>query len=230
MPSAPDGRPSPLPNRITPWGAAFASPARGAWVGNRGVIHDGFRITKRATTRGWVCCVLSFKGRRRTLMTPGRWTELFFLDEATAFATGHRPCFECRRADALAFAEAWSAGQGLSARASAPAMDAILNGERAHVGRRRAWEQRAHLAALPEVDPADLTRGAMVATGVSTDIKEKVSPDAWLFDGSGFHHWTPEGYAEGDPDGPLHLLTPPSVMAAFRAGYVPHIHRNVGAE
>lgn len=216
MPSEAEDRPSPLANRMTPWGEEIATAARGAWVGNRGVIHSGYRIVKRSTTRGWVCCALSFKGRKRELMRPGRWTELFFLDEATAFAAGHRPCFECRREAALAFAEAWSRGQGLSARASAPAMDAVLNEERGHVGRRRASERRTFMASLPSWDEDDLTRGAMVAIG-SDDVA------AYLYDGEAFRRWTPSGYVDGSPEGEWRLLTPPSVVAAFRAGYAPQI-------
>ncbi|MEL6793083.1 MAG: hypothetical protein AAFP78_06500 [Pseudomonadota bacterium] len=220
MPSGPEPRPSPLPNRMTPWGEEIAASARGGWVGNRGVIHSGHSIVKRSTTRGWVCCALSFKGRKRELMQPGRWTELFFLDEATAFAAGHRPCFECRRKAALAFAEAWSRGQGLAARASAPAMDAVLNAERAHVGRRRNRERWEHMEALPAVDLGDLGAGAMVATlGGDT-------PEAFLYTGDRLLRWTVAGYADGEPDGPLRLLTPPSALAAFKAGYAPQLHES----
>ncbi|MEL7466112.1 MAG: hypothetical protein AAFN79_18715 [Pseudomonadota bacterium] len=216
MPSAPEERPSPLANRITPWGEEIATEARGAWVGNRGVIHSGYRIVKRSTTRGWVCCALSFKGRKRELMRPGRWTELFFLDEATAFAAGHRPCFECRRDAALVFADAWSRGRNLPARASAPAMDAVLNGERAHVGRRRESERLAFMASLPACAESELYAGAMVAAG-GADVA------AFLYDGKGFRRWTPSGYIDGAPSGEWRLLTPPSVVAAFKAGYAAQI-------
>jgi len=90
----------PLPNRVDPFGAIFADPARGLWMGNRGRLHDGGRTILRAwQVRRWIICRLEFRGRRRDVMSPRTWTELFFLDEATAFAAGHRPCGECRHGD-----------------------------------------------------------------------------------------------------------------------------------
>jgi len=90
-----------LQNRVTPFGDIVATPARGAWMGNRGVLHGSDRTLSRRrwTTRAWITCRLEFKDRHRRVMTPGRYTELFFLDEATALAAGHRPCGECRRHD-----------------------------------------------------------------------------------------------------------------------------------
>ena len=213
-------RPSPLPNRITPLGDAVAVGARGAWTGNRGVIHRRHEIVKRCSTDGWVCCLTEFQGRRRKLMQPGRWTELFFLDEATAFAAGHRPCFFCRRADAIRFAEAWAKGQGRAGRASAPEMDAVLKRERAHVGRWRKWERRKFLAELAVAKEADLAPGVMIAAG------DELRP--YLFTGEGFLRWSFEGYAPETPEGPLRLLTPASAVAAFRAGYAPEVHPSAG--
>jgi len=90
----------PLPNRVDPFGAIFADPARGLWMGNRGRLHDGGRTILRAwQVRRWIICRLEFRGRRRDVMSPRTWTELSFLDEATAFAAGHRPCGECRHGD-----------------------------------------------------------------------------------------------------------------------------------
>src|SRR6201995_2502538 len=118
----------PLQNRIDPFGELFATPARGTMFGNRGGrIHtDGTRLTKtRWPSRQWICCLLDFKGRQRDVW--GRYyTELFFLDEVTALAAGHRPCFECRRTDAEAFAEAWRVARRQAVRASAGALDAGL--------------------------------------------------------------------------------------------------------
>ncbi|MEO1001299.1 MAG: hypothetical protein AAFW69_11970, partial [Pseudomonadota bacterium] len=102
----------PLQNRVTPFGEIEADPARGLWLGNRGGrFHRDDRTLgrRRHASRAWIYCVLNFKGRRRAVMGPG-YTELFFLDEPTALAAGHRPCFECQRARAIAFAEAWGAG------------------------------------------------------------------------------------------------------------------------
>src|SRR5436853_7505403 len=100
-----------LQNRVDPFGNIIKTAARGAWMGNRGVIHnEQQRITHVFKHKAWITCALQFKGRKRTVMTPGRWTELFFLDEATAFAAGHRPCFECRKEDATRFKSCWIHG------------------------------------------------------------------------------------------------------------------------
>lgn len=211
-------RPSPLPNRIDPFGAAHAVTAKGGWTGNRGPIHDGWRIVRRAATDGWVCCLLHFQNRRRVVMTPNRWTELFFLDEATAFAAGHRPCFFCRRRDAQHFAAAWGAGADLGRAARAPEMDAVLKTERRHAGRLRPGEVRALRRELPPA-PDVIPRGAMVATDVGGD-----APTAFIWTGARFLRWSFDGYAPGDPAGEARLLTPPSVVAAFRAGYAPQLH------
>ncbi len=141
----------PLQNRVAPDGQIHTSPARGGWMGNRGgKMHDP--QTKRLTGRGWVsrqwiCCRLAFKGWHREVMGPG-YTELFFLDEVTALAAGHRPCFECRREDAKAFAAAWASAHGLAAPPRAPEMDLIL-----HTERRSGKAPKSHrldLSALPD--------------------------------------------------------------------------------
>ena len=101
----------PRQNRVTPYGELIAVPDRGMFWGNRGVLHDDQgRLVRYSRARAWLICVLEFKGRRRTLMTPGRLTELFFLDEATGLAAGHRPCGECRYGDYQAFKRAFGAG------------------------------------------------------------------------------------------------------------------------
>src|ERR1700761_3400486 len=100
-----------LRNRVTPQGDIIKTPARGAWMGNRGVIHDEHKQIRRSfKLKAWITCLLQFKGRHREVMTPGRWTELFFFDEATAFSAGHRPCGECRRHDYRRFKAAWLEG------------------------------------------------------------------------------------------------------------------------
>src|SRR5690606_9191936 len=123
----------PLQNRVTPEGEIIATAARGTLMGNRGgCLHGPDRRLgrRRWVTRQWICCELQFRGRHRQVMTPGQYTELFFLDEATALAAGHRPCFECRRADAVRFARTWAQIEGQTGRASAPHMDAALHAER----------------------------------------------------------------------------------------------------
>ena len=145
----------PLQNRVTPFGDLIRTPARGTLMGNRGRLHDARRqIVRRVASgyRAWVTCRLSFRGRHRTVMTPGRYTELFFLDEATALAAGHRPCGECRRADFLRFREAWLVGnpdRGLDADAPAGAIDRELHRDRLGAdGRSLAYP--ATLASLPD--------------------------------------------------------------------------------
>src|SRR5262249_48070514 len=109
----------PLQNRVTPEGDIIATPHRGLMMGNRGgVVHlpDPTPGTRRWASRQWIACVLQFKGRQREVMQPNGYTELFFLDEATALAAGHRPCFECRRGEAEHFAELWAMTQGRTER------------------------------------------------------------------------------------------------------------------
>lgn len=192
-------RPSPLPNRVSPFGEIVAAAARGGWMGNRGgKLHEDFRIVRIQASNRWICCQLRFRGRKRDAMASG-YTELFFLDEATAFAAGHRPCFECRREEARAFAEAFSRGRGRSGPARAGEIDAAL-----------ARERRAP---KPAATVGELAPGAMVAAG----------GEAYLFDGAEFHRWRFEGYAPGAPAGAMTLLTPVSAHAAFHAGYRPEM-------
>jgi hypothetical protein len=117
----------PLQNRVTPTGDIIATPHRGLFTGNRGIIHDPATktLTRRWASPAWLTCVCEFRGRRRTVMGGRSWTELFFLDEATAFAAGHRPCFFCRREDAVRFRAAWEAGNGAT-RLLARDIDAVL--------------------------------------------------------------------------------------------------------
>src|SRR6202012_4861601 len=122
----------PLQNRVTPFGDICVSPARGLFMGNRGGrFHSDAKAltTRRWASRQWICCLLEFKARQPDVW--GRsYTELFFLDEPVALAAGHRPCFECRRQDAAAFAEKWREGFGLRAPPRAGAMDEVLHAER----------------------------------------------------------------------------------------------------
>src|SRR5437879_1969205 len=118
----------PRQNRVTPFGQIVATPERGDFMGNRGVIHDrDGRIRKPWRVKRWLICLLQFKGEKRAVMTPGLYTELFFLDEATALAAGHRPCALCRRERYNAFRDAWHVGE---TRPSAIAIDERLHTER----------------------------------------------------------------------------------------------------
>lgn len=208
-----------LQNRVDPFGEVVATAARGTMFGNRGGrFHTpGRRLTQRRwVNRQWICCMLEFRGRRREVMSPVSYTELFFLDEATAFAAGHRPCFECRRGDALLFRDAFVRGNGhllLEADVHAAKIDRILHQERlAPGGRKRTF--KAPLAALPN--------GTMVVAPGSAHSA------ALLWDGA-LYPWSFEGYGEPTtaPDTVAAVLTPRAAVGAFRAGYVPGVHASL---
>lgn len=200
----------PLQNRVTPFGEIVAIVQRGLFTGNRGIIHDPATRTllrRRWTTRAWITCVCDFKGRRREVMARRSWTELFFLDEATALAAGHRPCFYCRRTDALAFRAAWVKGNG-GAVPHAPEIDLVLHRERLDARhRKRLHPLPMALAALPD--------GAMVAVGET----------AFLTVGGRWLRWRTNGYeTAAAPPATALLLTPPSTLRALAAGYRPRLH------
>jgi len=211
-------RQSPLQNRVTPFGEIVATNARGALFGNRGgCIHDAEtgRIKGRPwSSARWICCVLEFKGRHRELMQPGLYTELFFLDEATAFAAGHRPCFECRRADAVRFAEAWATanlGDPEGARRKIDVLDAQLHVERIDGLTRAQKTYRAALDGLPD------------GTLVSFD---EAPEDALLVWGAALHRWSFAGYGPArkiPASAEVTVLTPRSTVAAFASGYLPAV-------
>jgi hypothetical protein len=199
----------PLPNRVAPDGGLFADPARGLLFGNRGGrFHDPLTRTlpqRVYASRQWICCVLAFKERRRQVWGRG-YTELFFCDEVTALAAGHRPCMECRRADALAYRAALMRGKGLLVPPSFPEIDRLLDTER-----RKGRSKRVHrlpAAALPD--------GAMIAEG-----------ERWLaIRGGGALAWYPAGYGgwEPRPTGIVSVLTPPASLAALDHGFKPLWH------
>jgi hypothetical protein len=198
----------PLQNRVTPFNELVAVPERGMFMGNRGNLHDDQRrIVRFAAVRRWICCRTEFKGRRRELMTPGLYTELFFMDEATALAAGHRPCFECRREDANRFRAAWAEGAGHAGALLVDDLDRALHDDRLERGNvMRRW----HAAA------ASLPAGTMIATEAEALL---------LWDGHAFP-WTPAGYgpAREWPAGTAEVLTSRSIVAALRAGYEPVVH------
>ena len=195
-----------LQNRVTPFGEIVATPERGTMFGNRGVLHDdGKRIVRTSAVRRWICCVLQWKGIRRMVMTPRRYTELFFLDEATALAAGHRPCFECRRKDAVAFQRFWAEAIGVPALADD--MDRVLGADR----RVRGGGKVTFVAPLGELpDRTFIARDA----------------SAWLLLDRRLLRWTPGGYDGAMParDGRVEVLTPRSMVAILRAGYRPALH------
>jgi hypothetical protein len=201
----------PLQNRVSPFGEFIATPARGLVMGNRGGrLHDAQRKLgpRRWTSKQWICCKLEFNNRHRTVWGDG-YSELFFLDEVTALAAGHRPCFECRRKNAEAFAALFS---GNKQRASAAAMDKVLHAERL-IGRTKRTHRRA-LDTLPD--------GAMIA----------VDGEAFAVREHRLLHWTPAGYAgaQARPRGSdVEALTPPSIVTVLTAGYLPLWHDSAGA-
>lgn len=216
----------PLQNRVTPAGEIVAVPDRGLLMGNRGCLHDADRKLGAARWRSklWICCVLDWQGRRRDPMPPGRWTALFFLDEATALAAGHRPCGYCRRPAYRAYAEAWRVARGLAEPPRAGDMDLRLHAERVDPRSRQQRTSRALAAALPggvmvhhDGVPGLLASGVMVRhDGVPGLLAcGRVLP------------WSFAGYAapvalRGDET--VEVLTPPSSVAAIAAGYRPLLH------
>ena len=202
----------PLQNRVLPTGEIVAIPDRGMFVGNRGIIHNPATKTllkKRWSTDAWLTCVLEFRGRRRKVMQRQSWTELFFLDEATSFAAGHRPCFYCRREDANRFRAAWEKGNR-TGEVLAPDMDAVLHRERFASGKRLHPLPRA-LEKLPD--------GTMVQAG----------EESFLIAQGRAVLWSPSGYrAVKGAIGDAKLLTPPSTVRALAAGYRVVLHPSVG--
>jgi hypothetical protein len=195
----------PRQNRVTPYGELIAVPDRGMFWGNRGPLLDREgQLARYSRGQAWAICVLSFKGRRRQQWRPGRLTELYFLDEATGLAAGHRPCGECRYRDYQAFKRAWGEG-GVP---NAPEIDARLHADRlAGSGARRTYQ--APLAGLPS--------GTIVDIGGAT----------WLVNDGRLLAWTPGGYRQRPveaPGGRVTVITPRATVAVLAAGYRPVMH------
>ena len=192
-------------NRVTPMGDIVAIPLRGAWTGNRGIIHRGREIVRFHAGNLWITCALEFRGRWREQWLPHRWTHLFFYDEAVALAAGHRPCAECRGGAYRAYQAAWAGGLG-GALPAAARMNRQLHAERIVPGtHRRRW----HAASWP-----GLPDGAFVQLG-------PLGPPALVL-GDTLVTWTLAGYGPRRPRprrGEACLITPPSSVAALRAGY-----------
>src|SRR5580765_4638063 len=196
----------PLQSRVSPLGELFAAPARGTLMGNRGGrLHDAQRklSARRWVNRAWICCKLAFNDRHRKVWG-NSYTELFFLDEVTAFAAGHRPCLECRLQDAERFALLFS---GKERRASAAAMDKILHAERLDGKAKRT--HRAKLDTFPD--------GAMIS----------LDGQAFAVQGNRLLRWAPDGFSQirARPRGiDVDVLTPPSILPVLRRGYGPLWH------
>ncbi|SFH19550.1 hypothetical protein [Pedobacter insulae] len=198
-------------NRVNPFGNIIETSARGTWLGNRGQLHgNGKTILRPFKHQAWIICLLQFKDRQRQIMAPNLWTELFFLDEATALAAGHRPCFECRRADANRFKQAWLSGNphyGYDRKTTIGKIDAILQRERIDVHQQKV----THTALI-----STLPNGTFVA----------IAQKAYLLVDEQIFQWTPSGYLNGKETlniTSVAVLTPQSVVNALRAGYLPQM-------
>jgi hypothetical protein len=205
----------PLQNRVNPFGELFAAPARGTLMGNRGGrFHTEARTltARRWASRQWICCVLAFKGRHRNVWERF-YTELFFLDEPTALAAGHRPCFECRRHEADIFAEHWRKAHRGRQRPRATQMDQVLHRERLQ-GRAKRRHRRG-IDGLPD--------GAFIV----------VDGAAFAVRGDALLRWTPQRYDAriARPHGILvDVLTPPAIVAVLASGYEPRWHPSARAD
>ena len=199
-----------LRNRVSPEGTIESSRSRGTVMGNRGLLHNSNKELKRLfKTKAWITCVLEFKGRRRELMSPNAYTELFFLDEVTAFAAGHRPCAECRRARYNEFRDAWAAANQWQEDSvvKAPQMDEILHRERLENNQKVTWPQSV----------SELPHGAMFRVGDENLVVHDGEILKWSFEGWGLpgELILPET---------VEVLTPRSVVKAFKGGFKPEFH------
>jgi hypothetical protein len=200
----------PRQNRVTPFGEIISVPERGTFMGNRGCLHDANGHIRRSwQLERWLICLLEFKGRKRTVMTPGHYTELFFLDEATALAAGHRPCAECQRDHFNAFRQSL-ADDNLQIR-SAVEIDHQLHSDRVVADR----SKRTHSADLD-----DLPDGVFIQMPARRVTAHLVWKGKLL-------EWSAGGYC-GQIDRPcavkVHVLTPELIVRAIRGGYVPVVH------
>jgi hypothetical protein len=200
----------PLQNRVNPYGEVVALAGRGTMMGNRGILHDDKRrVVRQSAVKRWIACVLEFRARHRKVMTPHRYTELFFLDEAAALSAGHRPCAECRRADYNRFRSFWR--EAIKTPDDADAMDLMLHAERLDGKKKRTYSEA--LGVLPN------------GTYVAIDGTPHLLWDAALY------VWSAGSYvAKRSLDGKqsVEVLTPRSIVNILRAGYVPAIHPSRG--
>lgn len=199
----------PLQNRVLPTGDIVAIPARGTLTGNRGIIHTSDRAlgTARWSHHAWICCTLDWQDRKRDVMTGRKWTELFFLDEAVAFAAGHRPCAYCRRAAYNTFRDAWA--DAFKARLKAPVMDKVLHKARVMPRSRMQKTYQAHADALP----------------LGCFVQHEGIPH--LIGDNTMRPFTPDGYGApiSIPKGrAVTVLTPAPTVKILRAGYRPQLH------
>lgn len=201
-----------LQNRVDPFGNIIKTAVRGHWMGNRGILHNADRkLLRNFKLKNWITCNLEFRGRKRTVMAPNRYTELFFLDEATSYTAGHRPCFECRRKDFETFKFFWLEGNpeyGFNEKTSIQKIDDILHRERL---------SRDGSKPIFEEGPDSIPSGCFVL------LEDK----AWLLYDAHLFMWTAAGYSEKRPlpqTKKLQVMTPKSIVGAFRAGLVSQVN------
>ncbi len=203
----------PLQNRVDPFGLIHAVPDRGTLMGNRGGCFHTADKTLKPThwkTRQWITCVLEFKGRQRQLMRENSYTELFFLDEVTALAAGHRPCYECRYADAKRFREALVRSGVFRYRPKASDLSDAIAGEIQDIVRGKSEREQVGTSELPD--------GAMFTTGAAAFLKWQECAYPWSFSGYGAPQDLPEHALR---------LTPHITCQALAHGYVPHVHASL---
>ena len=205
-----------LQNRVTPGGEIVAVPERGSFMGNRGVLHDAnMRLGRRRwALKAWLICRLEFRGRHRAVMTPRRYTELFFFDEAVAIAAGHRPCYECRRDAFHAWQHAWREAAELDAPPRARVMDDQLHRDRVDTNSRAQRRWPARLGALPD--------GAFVEFDGAAHLVLYGGPRRWSWRGYGPALTVASKQI-------VSVLTPHSSVLVLKAGYRPWLHPSAGA-
>jgi hypothetical protein len=198
---------TPARNRVTPTGDIEAIPLRGAWTGNRGILHSGHEIVRFHASDLWITCALRFRGRSHQQWVPHHYTFLYFHDEAVSFAAGHRPCAECRRDRYDAYRAAWAAGLGVDP-PSAKEMNRHLHRERIVPGTHRRRYHQMPWMGLPDGAFVLLDQGPHVVVG------------------DHLTEWTHEGYGARQTrprDDVATVITPPASVAALRAGYAAQI-------
>lgn len=202
-------------NRVDPFGDLIRTKARGCWTGTWGVLHNHKQeILRPFKLKAWLTCKLEFKGRKRKVMSPDKYTELFFLDEATAFAAGHRPCCECRRDDFNTFKSLWLKGNReykFAEKTSIQKIDRIIHEERITLGKLKVTFEE-YIQNIPN--------GTFV----------RINKDPYLVLNDQAFLWTPFGYNRGialTNKVKFTVLTPKSIVNIFRAGYLPQIHHSI---
>lgn len=206
----------PYQNRVTPRGDLIATPERGSLMGNRGILHKGDRIVRQSMHRGWITCLLEHEDNHREVMGEGRYTSLFFLDEATAYSAGHRPCFSCQPERFYQFKDSWAKTNARYYNLSNPTManiDRVLHRERI---------TRKHEKVTYTDNALNVARGAFVEYEGKILLK-------WG-EGNRFHEWTAAGYVSSitlPNSKQVTVLTPRSIVKMFKNGFVTGVHESI---